>query len=98
MATAANTFIISAATALNGRGVVMLGARGQRIMITHGWFVSCTKTISIASPDGQGGLLRLVLVKYSTPTEPPTQSGIFRPIALAYPLRNSLRCTALGRP
>jgi hypothetical protein len=36
VATAANTFMISAATALNGRGVVMLGALGQRIMITHG--------------------------------------------------------------
>ena len=48
---AASNLMISAATALNRLGAVMVGASGQRIMITLGLSAGWTKTISIVSPD-----------------------------------------------
>ena len=45
----AKIFMASAATALNMAGVVIVGASGQRIMITLGLSAGWTKTISIVS-------------------------------------------------
>jgi hypothetical protein len=47
----AKIFMASAAVALNVAGVVIVGASGQRIMITLGLSTGWTKTTSTLSPD-----------------------------------------------